>query len=186
MSSLYKLNGILKIVWLWAICYIGNEKGTGAEMYPTILSGSAPVSYWPVFSSIPSNSPRSHCERQPSVVSFSSRKVVVKNVHATIAKGSMGYDQFTVPDTVAVEPTFVTFLQPSQTYVHGLSCHSLKFLWRTVNSRSPTIPFGIVAYTFSDNLSRNSCIKWWINVRAFCDYPEGVKYCTGIYMLSLH
>ena len=82
-------------------------------MYPTILSGSAPVSYWPVFSSIPSNSPRSHCERQPSVVSFSSRKVVVKNVHATIAKGSMGYDQFTVPDTVAVEPTFVTFLQPS-------------------------------------------------------------------------
>ena len=30
-----------------------------------------------------------------------------------------------------------------------------------------------------------SYIKWWINVRAFCDYPEGVKYCTGIYMLSL-
>ena len=83
-------------------------------MYPTILSGSAPVSYWPVFSSIPSNSPRSHCEIQLSVVSFSytaiSRKVVVKNVHATIQKGSMEYDQFTVPDTVAVEPTFVTFL----------------------------------------------------------------------------
>ena len=83
-------------------------------MYPTILSGSAPVSYWPVFSSIPSNSPRSHCEIQLSVVSFSytaiSRKVVVKNVHATIQKGSMEYDQSTVPDTVAVEPTFVTFL----------------------------------------------------------------------------
>ena len=111
MSSLYKLNGILKIGWLWAICHIGNEKGTGAEMYPTILSGSAPVSYWPVFSSIPSNSPRSHCEIQLSVVSFSytaiSRKVVVKNVHATIQKGSMEYDQFTVPDTVAVEPTFL-------------------------------------------------------------------------------
>ena len=30
-----------------------------------------------------------------------------KNVHATIPKGSMGYDQFTVPDTVAFEPTFV-------------------------------------------------------------------------------
>ena len=39
-----------------------------------------------------------------------SRKVVGKNVHATIPKGNMGYDQFTVPDTVAVEPTFVTFL----------------------------------------------------------------------------
>ena len=33
-----------------------------------------------------------------------------KNVHATISKGNMGYDQCTVPDTVAVEPTFVAFL----------------------------------------------------------------------------
>ena len=44
-----------------------------------------------------------------------SRKVVGKNVHATIPKGNMGYDQFTVPDTVAVEPTFVSFLKHSQT-----------------------------------------------------------------------
>ena len=33
-----------------------------------------------------------------------------KKVHATIPKGNMGYDQYTVPDTVAVEPTFVAFL----------------------------------------------------------------------------
>ena len=33
-----------------------------------------------------------------------------KNVHPTIPKGNMGYDQYTVPDTVAVEPTFVAFL----------------------------------------------------------------------------
>ena len=39
-----------------------------------------------------------------------SKKVVGKNVHATIPKGNMGYDQYTVPDTVAVEPTFVAFL----------------------------------------------------------------------------
>ena len=39
-----------------------------------------------------------------------SRKVVGKTVHATIPKGNMGYDQYTVPDTVAVEPTFVAFL----------------------------------------------------------------------------
>ena len=39
-----------------------------------------------------------------------SRKVVEKNVHATIPKGNMGYVQYTVPDTVAVEPTFVSFL----------------------------------------------------------------------------
>ena len=36
-----------------------------------------------------------------------SGKVVGKNVHAT---GNMGYDQYTVPDTVAVELTFVAFL----------------------------------------------------------------------------
>ena len=34
-----------------------------------------------------------------------------KNVHATIPKGNMGYDEYTVPDTVAVELTFVAFLQ---------------------------------------------------------------------------
>ena len=39
-----------------------------------------------------------------------SRKVVGKNVHATIPKGNMGYVQYTVPDTEAVEPTFVAFL----------------------------------------------------------------------------
>ena len=38
-----------------------------------------------------------------------SRKVVGKSVHVTIPKGNMGYDQYIVPDTVAVEPTFVAF-----------------------------------------------------------------------------
>ena len=39
-----------------------------------------------------------------------SRKVVGKNVHGTIPKGSMGYDQHAVPDTVAVESSIVAFL----------------------------------------------------------------------------
>ena len=38
------------------------------------------------------------------------RKVVGKNVHATILKGNMGYDQYTVPDTVAVKISFIAFL----------------------------------------------------------------------------
>ena len=38
-----------------------------------------------------------------------SRKVVGKNVHVTIPKGNIGYNQYTVPDTVAVELTFVAF-----------------------------------------------------------------------------
>ena len=33
-----------------------------------------------------------------------------KNVHATIPTGNMGYVQYAVPDTVAVEPTFVAVL----------------------------------------------------------------------------
>ena len=35
--------------------------------------------------------------------------VVGKNVLATIPKGNMGYAQYTVPDTVAVEPTLLSF-----------------------------------------------------------------------------
>ena len=35
---------------------------------------------------------------------------VGKNVHATIPKGNIGYDKCTVPDTEAVEPTFVASL----------------------------------------------------------------------------
>ena len=49
-----------------------------------------------------------------------SRKVVEKNVHATIPKGNMGYEQYTVPDTVYVEYTFAAFLYHWQTYDHGL------------------------------------------------------------------
>ena len=40
----------------------------------------------------------------------SSRKVVGKNVHATVPKGNMGFDLYSVPDTVAVESSIVAFL----------------------------------------------------------------------------
>ena len=39
-----------------------------------------------------------------------SRKVVGKIVQATTPKGNMGCDQYTFPDTVAVEPSLVAFL----------------------------------------------------------------------------
>ena len=35
-------------------------------------------------------------------------------MHATIPKGNMGYNQYTVPDIAALEPTFVVFFQHSQ------------------------------------------------------------------------
>ena len=54
-----------------------------------------------------------HCESThwlPYFVNHTaiSRKVVGENVHTTSMKGNMGYDQYTVPDSVAVEPTFVS------------------------------------------------------------------------------
>ena len=66
----------------------------------------------------PARLPRSRLEKlrsreqsQPALsYTAISRKVVGKHVHATISKSNMGYDQYTVPDTVAVEPTFVAFL----------------------------------------------------------------------------
>ena len=48
------------------ICYFRNEKVTGAEMPPAIISGivagNAPVSDWPIFFPVSSNSPWSLCE----------------------------------------------------------------------------------------------------------------------------
>ena len=100
------------------------------------------------------------------------RKVVRKNVHATILKGNMGYDQHSVPDTVAVEFSIVAFVWHSQT----CSMASLAILsnfseeHRTVNSTPPTIPFRTVARTFSDNLSRNSC-----NMKTFSFFKTSRK-----------
>ena len=37
-----------------------------------------------------------------------------KKLHATIPKGNMGYDLYTVPNTVAIERTLVAFLKHSQ------------------------------------------------------------------------
>jgi len=50
------------------------------------------------------------CDLCSSVVYSYFEKVCQKKVHATIPKGNMGYDQYTVSDTVAVEPTFAASL----------------------------------------------------------------------------
>ena len=52
---------------------------------------------------------RSEYLQKKHLFTLISRKVVGKNVHATIPKSDMGYDQYTVPDTVAVEPNLVVF-----------------------------------------------------------------------------
>ena len=50
---------------------------------------------------------------QSSIHAAIFRQIVRKNVLAKIPKGNTGYGQYTfpvVPDTIAVEPTFVDFL----------------------------------------------------------------------------
>ena len=47
---------------------------------------------------------------QHSLYTVTSRKIVGKTVQVTIPKGNMGYNQYTVPYSVAVEPTFAAFL----------------------------------------------------------------------------
>ena len=69
------------------------------------------------------------------------------NIHATIPKGNMGYDQYTVPDTVAVDPTFLRSLVPF-----------LQIPFKISELNTAHNPFRIDACTFSDNLSRNSCM----------------------------
>ena len=48
--------------------------------------------------------------------------------YETVPKGNMGYDEYTVHDTVAVEPTLLLSFSTRKTYLDGLSCHSFKFL----------------------------------------------------------
>ena len=50
-------------------------------------------------------------------------------MHEIISKGNMGYDQYTVPDTVAVENTFLASPLVLQTYV----LHMASSLKNTVN-----------------------------------------------------
>ena len=109
-----------------------------------------------------------------------SRKVLGKTVDATIPKGNMGYDQYTVPDDCSCRTYFCCFpLALENTLPWSFVANSFKFLWRTENSKPPTMPFVIVACTFSDNLSRNSCIL----TRGFTSHQSEV--CSTIRLLQV-
>ena len=87
---------------------------------------------------------------------------------------------------------FLLFLS---TRKHENTCTNLSYSfegWRRVNSKPPTIPFGIVACTFSDNLSQNrlseeilimliNSIKYFILVLPVRASPGRIVYfyCIG-------
>ena len=89
-----------------------------------------------------------------------SRKVVEKNMQATIPKGNMGYDQYTVSWHCSCRTYFCCFpLALANIRPWPLLSFFQISLKNREHKKPPTIPFGIVACTFSDNLSRNSCMK---------------------------
>ena len=103
------------------------------------------------------------------VYKYFKKGVVGWNVHATIPTGNMGYDQYIVPNDCSCRTYFCCFPLALANIRPWPSVPNFKFLWKTVNSKPPTIPFVIVACTFSDNLSRNSCIRVhlpWVNFYA--------------------
>ena len=88
-----------------------------------------------------------------------SRKVVGKNVHATIPKGNVGYDQYTVPDDCSCRTYFCCFpLAFANTFPWPFVPILSNSFGKKENSKPPTMPFRIVACSFPDNLSRNSFI----------------------------
>ena len=91
-----------------------------------------------------------------------SRKVVGKTVHATIRKGNTGYDQCTSSWHCSCRIYFCCFLLAFANIRPWLLVPFFEISLKTVNSKTPAIPFGIVACTFSDNLSWNSCIQYWV------------------------
>ena len=74
--------------------------------------------------------------------------------------------------TVAFEPTFVTFHYTRGHFSVASHAFLSNFFGEQGRLKPPTIPFGIVACTFSNNLSQNSCI-WFLepnhaNTHKFC------------------
>ena len=101
-----------------------------------------------------------------------SRKVIGKTVHATIPKGNMGYDQFSIFsviwDMINWDMIHFSWHCSCRTYFHcfPLALANIRpwpllplFEISLKNSELKTThnTFGIVACTFSDNLPRNSC-----------------------------
>ena len=57
----------------------------------------------------PAELPRGQAWKKSEHYTAISRKVVGKNVHVTISKGNMGYDQYTVPDDCSCRTYFCCF-----------------------------------------------------------------------------
>ena len=84
--------------------------------------------------------------------------------------------------TVAVEPTFVAFFQHSQTYIHGLSCLSFKFLCRRVNSNHPQYLSGLSRALFPTTFL---AIAVWFMLLSACTYSKSRKQFLRVRLKTL-
>ena len=85
---------------------------------------------------------------------------------ATIPEGNMGYDQYTVPDDCSCRSYLCCFLLAlANTFPWPFVPILSNFFEKKENSKPHTMPFRIVASTFPDNLSRNSCIHGYSLLR---------------------
>ena len=118
------------------------------------------------------------CIYKTYIYSFLEKSCPKKKCTSTILKGNMGYDQYPVPDNVAVEfllHMLLSFCIRKYTYMASLAILSnLSEEHRTVNSTPPTIPYRTVARTFSDNLSRNSC-RQKVHMKTFSFFKTARK-----------
>ena len=66
-----------------------------------------------------------------------------KNVHATIPKGNMGYDQYTVPDDCSCRTYFCCFPLARKHISMAFPANSFKFLWKKRTQNHPQCLSGL-------------------------------------------
>ena len=106
---------------------------------------------WPPWPHVQTSNPIRFLHRTNAVCTAISREVVGKNMHATIPKGNMGYDQYTVPDDCSCRTYFCCFpLALGNTFPWPF-VPILSNFFEKQRTQTPTMPLRIVAYTFPDN-----------------------------------
>ena len=124
--------------------------------------------------------------RQGNVYSYFEKK----NVHATIPKCNMWYDQYTASDTVAVEPTLFCCFPLALTNIcpWPLVPFLSNFFEEQWTSKPPTIPFGIVSALFPTTffktavhvMQRSASLCGWCHKRCITiDYYPSICLSHG-------
>ena len=98
--------------------------------------------------------------REMPFIDTISRKVVTKNLHGTIPKGNMGYNQCTVPDNETVKPTQFCCFPLASANIHVSPWPLMPFFQISLkDSELKTIHLLGLLHDFFGHLSRNSCIQ---------------------------